>query len=326
MTKRKQRNAISTHREPSLIDLEIDESGFQQWRGDSVRAPAFDEVAQDVIDLDRRAFSQIAIHRGRQRRSGRRHCAGVSCKKGFRRLVAASSGNRGGLVHHIDRQLGPTRRSHDFADRSAHQAGNGAEAGELDPFLPHRLHDVGRQTGVESGSLQRRVERFQSGRGLAVPLAINKLLKVGELDDATLVVDLGRDETDAADDRMFSEPFRQEIDVAHAIEHRKNHRLWSDGRGEIIHGRLERVRFHAQEDKVVSRVDLISAYQLRREDRITVRADDSEAITTELFRPGWRDEEDHVAASLSKPAAKLAADRTGAHNKDSHSRRREVLS
>ena len=114
--------------------------------------------------------------------------------------------------------------------------------------------------GVESGSLQRHVERFQSGRGLAIPLAINKSLKVRELDDAALVVDLGRDETDAADDRMFSEPFRQNVDVAHAIEHRKDHRFRPNGRGEIVHRRLECVGLHAQEDNVVRRVDLISAY------------------------------------------------------------------
>src|SRR4029077_4723153 len=144
------------------------------------------------------------------------------------------------------------------------------------------LHDVRRQTGVESGPVQRRVERFQSGRGLAIPLAINKLLKVGELDDATLVVDLGRDKTDAADDRMFSEPFRQEIDVAHAVEHWKDHRLRSNGRGEIVHRRLERVGFHTEEDKIVRHVDPISGYQLWSQGRITMWADDSEAIPAEL--------------------------------------------
>ena len=52
-------------REPFLIDLQIDESGFQQWRVDSVRDAALDEVAQDVISFDRSALAQIAIHRGR---------------------------------------------------------------------------------------------------------------------------------------------------------------------------------------------------------------------------------------------------------------------
>jgi hypothetical protein len=50
-----------------------------------------------------------------------------------------------------------------------------------------------------------------------------------------------------------------------------------------------------------------------------MRADDAKAILTELFRPGWTDEESHVAPGLSKPAAKVAADGTGADDKDPHS-------
>jgi hypothetical protein len=180
------------------------------------------------------------------------------------------------------------------------------------------LHDVRRQTRVESGSVQRRVERFQSGRALAVSLAINKLLNVGELDDATPGVDLDRDETDAADDRMFPEPFRQKINVAHAIEHRKDHRLRPNGRGEIIHCRLQRVGFHAHEDKVVRCVDLFSAYDLWREDRIAMWADDSEAISTELFRARWANEKSHIAPCLGQPATKVTTHRTGADDKDPH--------
>src|SRR5713101_2699071 len=110
--------------------------------------------------------------------------------------MAAARGNRGGFVQHLQRQVGPARYGHDLADRAAHQASDGAEAGELDPFLPHLLHDVRRQTCVESRSLQRRVERLQSRRTLTVSLAIDKLLEVGELDNATLIVDLGRNDTD----------------------------------------------------------------------------------------------------------------------------------
>jgi hypothetical protein len=53
-------------------------------------------------------------------------------------------------------------------------------------------------------------------------------------------------------------------------------------------------------------------------------ADDSEAISTELFRPRWTDEEGHVAPGLGEPATKVAAYRTGADDKDSHGG--EVLS
>ena len=69
-----------------------------------------------------------------------------------------------------------------------------------------------------------------------------------------------------------------------------------------------------------------SGDQFRREDRITMRADDAKAILTELFRPGWTNEEGHVAPGLGKPAAKVAANRTGADDKDPGSRRDQVLS
>jgi len=54
-------------------------------------------------------------------------------------------------------------------------------------------------------------------------------------------------------------------------------------------------------------------------------ADDAKAILTELFRPGRTDEEGHVTPGLGKPAAKVAADRTGADDKDPRSRRGEAL-
>jgi hypothetical protein len=50
-----------------------------------------------------------------------------------------------------------------------------------------------------------------------------------------------------------------------------------------------------------------------------MRADDAKAILAELFRPRWADEKSHVAFGLDKPAAKIAANCTGADNKDPHS-------
>ena len=60
-------------RESVLINAKIDESGLQKWRGNSVGAASFNEVAQGVIGLDRRALSRVAIHRRSQRRSRCRH-------------------------------------------------------------------------------------------------------------------------------------------------------------------------------------------------------------------------------------------------------------
>src|SRR5439155_26328816 len=125
-------------------------------------------------------------------------------------------------------------------------------------------------------------------------------------------------------DRMFSEPFRQEIDVAHAIEHRKNHRLWSNGRGKIVHRRLQRIGFYAEKDELVRCADLLSADEFRSKDRITMRADDAKTILSELFLPRWTNEEGHVAPGLGQPATKVTTHRTGADDKHPHGG--EVLS
>ena len=49
-----------------------------------------------------------------------------------------------------------------------------------------------------------------------------------------------------------------------------------------------------------------------------MRADDAKAISTELFRPGWTNEEGHIAPGLGKPATKVPADCTSANDKDRH--------
>src|ERR1700704_3560531 len=95
--------------------------------------------------------------------------------------------------------------------------------------------------------------------------------------------------------------------MADAIERGKNHRLWPNGRGEIVHCRLESICFHAQEHEVVRAIDLLSTHQFRSDDRITMRTDNAKAVRTELFRPRRTDEEGYIAPGLGKPAAKVAA-------------------
>jgi len=50
-----------------------------------------------------------------------------------------------------------------------------------------------------------------------------------------------------------------------------------------------------------------------------MRADDSEAILTELFRTRWTNEKSHIAPSLSQPATKVTTHRTSADDKDPQS-------
>src|ERR1700730_18198247 len=106
--------------------------------------------------------------------------------------------------------------------------------------------------------------------------------------------------------------------MADTIERRKNHRLWPNGCGEIVHCRLESIGFHAQEHEVVRDVDFLSTHQFRSDDRITMRTDDPKAVRAELFRPRWTDQEGYIAPGLGKPAAKVATNCAGTDNKDPH--------
>ena len=107
--------------------------------------------------------------------------------------------------------------------------------------------------------------------------------------------------------------------MAHAIEHRKNHRLRPNRRREIVHCRLQRVGFHADEDKVVRHIDLFSADELWRENGITIRADNSETIATELLRARRTNKKSHIAPRLSQSATKVTTHPTSADDEDSHS-------
>ena len=50
-----------------------------------------------------------------------------------------------------------------------------------------------------------------------------------------------------------------------------------------------------------------------------MRADNSEAILTELFRTRWTNEKSHIAPGLSQPATKVPTYRTSADDKDPQS-------
>jgi hypothetical protein len=171
---------------------------------------------------------------------------------------------------------------------------------------------------VETSALQSHVERLQSWRHFPITFAIDRLLNFGELDDAAALVNLRSDEADTAKDRPLSEALSQKFDVAHTIEDREDHRLWSHSRREIVSGRLQRVGFHAQEDQVKRPIDFPGADQFRREEQVAMRTDDTQPVAAELRGSGRADEKGHIAASLGEPGAKVTADRTGADNEDSH--------
>jgi hypothetical protein len=71
------RIVLSKRMPRGLIDAKINERSLQQRCYHAMLTTAFEKVAQDVIDLNRCAFAQIAIHRRCQRRSGCRQRAGI---------------------------------------------------------------------------------------------------------------------------------------------------------------------------------------------------------------------------------------------------------
>jgi hypothetical protein len=80
---------------------------------------------------------------------------------------------------------------------------------------------------------------------LPVKFAVPETLEISELDDAALGIHFGGDDTNAAEHRMFSKPFHQQVHVAHAVQHGNDYRLRSDGGGEIIDRRKECEAFYA---------------------------------------------------------------------------------
>jgi hypothetical protein len=49
-----------------------------------------------------------------------------------------------------------------------------------------------------------------------------------------------------------------------------------------------------------------------------MRTDDSETISTELFRARWTNKKSHVAPGLGQPTTKVTTHRTGPDDKDPH--------
>ena len=99
----------------ALIDAKIN-AALQQRCYHAMLTTAFEKVAQDVIDLNRCAFAQIAIHRRGQRRSGRRQRAGILFEEGFPRLMSACGRDRRAFLQDRTRQIGTAGYAHNVAD------------------------------------------------------------------------------------------------------------------------------------------------------------------------------------------------------------------
>ena len=100
-------------------------------------------------------------------------------------------------------------------------------------------------------------------RAAAVHLAINEVMKLGELNDPPLIVQGGGYAAKSADQSVLTESRDDAIDMPHAVQHRHDHGLWPHGGSYILQGRIERVGFYRQDDRVVWRGDRFGGDKLR---------------------------------------------------------------
>src|ERR1700682_5521673 len=105
--------------------------------------------------------------------------------------------------------------------------------------------------------------------------------------------------------------------MAHPVEDGGNHRLRPDRTNAVVHRRVQRKGFNAEEDELERCVEISCADQLRVEHRVAVRAEDAQPITADLACACRAGQESHVTCGLRKPRTEVAADRSGTDYEDS---------
>ncbi len=164
------------------------------------------EIAEDGFDLDVGALLHVAVHgRGELGVFGRVVLPDESeeglREQGSRRLLATAA--------HSSRAW----RMVCFAVGDCVDLADGAVSRQVTrPRVAMKTHlchmacdDAGGEFGVEAGVAHRLVEGLDARGDLSAELAVDELLHLVELDDASLIVEVGRDHADAAEDGVFAE-------------------------------------------------------------------------------------------------------------------------
>jgi hypothetical protein len=132
-------------------------------------------------------------------------------------------------------------------------------------------------------------------------------MKLGELNDPPLIVQGGGYAAKTAGQRILAESCDDAVDMSHAVQHRHDHGLWPHGGSYIFQGRIERVGFHRQDDRVVWRRDRFCGDKLRRKRCVSVKADYLQPRHFELVRAAGTHQKCHVTPCLSKTSSKISA-------------------
>src|SRR6185437_4706956 len=122
----------------------------------------------------------------------------------------------------------------------------------------------------------------------------------------------------AAEHGMVTKSLGQQVEMAHAIEQRQNRGVRSD-RGRKRQHRLWQVVSLATEQNEVVRLAESPGLNCRcRQIGVSPWTADREAGACQLLASSRSDEEGYVPAALQQPAAKVAANGTGADDQDAH--------
>lgn len=146
-------------------------------------------------------------------------------------------------------------------------------------------------------------------------------MRVVQVHDDTLGIEGGRDHALTAEDALASECRVQRIQVTHAVEQRQDGCFRTHGRRHATDHVIQVVSLAAQHDEVE-----VGAQILRLDGGRIVHGDvaertpDVQTGAPELLRAARAHEKGHVLACLQQPAAKIAADRSGADDQYSHDR------
>jgi hypothetical protein len=106
---------------------------------------------------------------------------------------------------------------------------------------------------------------------------------------------------------ILAESCDDAVDMPHAVQHWRDHGLWPHGGSYIFQGRIERVGFHRQDDRVEWRRNRFRGDKLRGKRDVSVRADDLQPRRLELIRAAFSYEEGYVTTRLSKTSSKISA-------------------
>src|SRR6185437_12043989 len=214
-----------------------------------------------------------------------------------------------------------SRHGDDLTDRALGKNADVVEAGEDVPLVPHGGEHVGREDDVEERAAELCVDAGYAFCVLAVAFAEGDVAELGELEHATVDVDVAVDAAGAADDALGAEACVEHVELAHAVEQREDCGLGADGGREVVDRLFERVGLDSEDDEV-ERLRLGAEFagcdEFCLDGGVAERADDFESVAAQFFGARGADEEGDVAADLCETAAEESAGGAGADNKSAH--------